>query len=160
MPYPLAQCENACVPTSLFRFVQDAATEAGFEHAGVAPASDPEMRELEYFSDWVDAGYAGEMEYLKRRSDSGEYKRSSLEQALPWAKSVVVVAMNYNPPAPKSTEPAAGRSLPMNLGGARLRRALISFCLSEIRARRSLAPPFMRKLTMKGKSWRTKRPIT
>src|SRR5256885_1046371 len=107
MPYPLAQCENACVPTSLFRFVQDAATEAGFEHAGVAPASDPEMRELEYFSDWVDAGYAGEMEYLKRRSDSGEYKRSSLEHALPWAKSVVVVAMNYNPPAPTSTEPAA-----------------------------------------------------
>src|SRR5207244_10441597 len=30
----------------------------------------------------------------------------------------------------------------MNRGGARLRRALI-FCLSEIRARRSLAPPFM-----------------
>ena len=107
MPYPLAQCENACVPTSLFRFVQDAASEAGFEHAGVAPACDPEMRELEYFSEWIDAGYAGEMDYLKRRSDSGEYKRNSLEQALPWAKSVVVVAMNYNPPAPKSTEPAA-----------------------------------------------------
>lgn len=65
------------------------------------------MRELDRFADWVDAGYAGEMEYLKRRSESGKYKRSALEEALPWAKSVIVVAMNYNPAAPKSTEPAA-----------------------------------------------------
>ena len=64
------------------------------------------MRELGRFADWVDAGYAGEMEYLKRRSESGKYKRSSLEEALPWAKSVIVAAMNYNPAAPKSTEPA------------------------------------------------------
>ncbi|PYY16910.1 MAG: tRNA epoxyqueuosine(34) reductase QueG [Acidobacteria bacterium] len=93
--------------TPLFQLAQRAATDAGFERIGVAPASHPEMRELEYFSEWIDAGYAGEMGYLKRRSDSGEYKRTSLEQALPWAKSVVVVAINYNPPAPKSTEPAA-----------------------------------------------------
>ena len=93
--------------TPLFQLLQRAATDSGFERLGVAPASHPEMRELDYFSEWVDAGYAGEMEYLKRRSDSGEYKRSSLEQALPWAKSVVVAAMNYNPPAPKSTEPSA-----------------------------------------------------
>ena len=93
--------------TPLFEFVQNAAADVGFERVGVAPAWHPEMRELEYFSEWVDAGYAGEMEYLKRRSDSGAYKRSSLQQALPWAKSVVVAAMNYNPPAPKSTEPAA-----------------------------------------------------
>jgi len=93
--------------TPLFEFVQRAAVDAGFERIGVAPASHPEMRELEYFSDWAEAGYAGEMEYLKRRSESGEYKRSSLEEALPWANSVVVAAMNYNPPAPKSTEPGA-----------------------------------------------------
>src|SRR5580765_8169278 len=92
--------------TPLFQLVQNAASAAGFERVGVSPASHPEMRELEYFSEWIDAGYAGEMEYLKRRSDSGEYKRSSLEQALPWAKSVVVAAMNYNPPVPRSTEPA------------------------------------------------------
>ena len=93
--------------TPLFQLVQNAAADAGFELVGVTPAAHPEMRELDYFSEWIDAGYAGEMEYLKRRSDSGEYKRSSLQQALPWAKSVVVAAMNYNPPAPKSTEPAA-----------------------------------------------------
>jgi epoxyqueuosine reductase len=63
------------------------------------------MRELEHFAGWVDAGYAGEMEYLKWRTESGEYKRSSLELALPWAKSVIVVAMNYNSGVPRSTEP-------------------------------------------------------
>jgi epoxyqueuosine reductase len=92
------------VPTPLFQFIEGAAAEAGFERVGVAPASDPEMRELSHFADWVEAGYAGEMEYLKRRNEAGEYRRSSLEAALPWAKSVIVAAMNYNPPAPKSTE--------------------------------------------------------
>ena len=46
------------------------------------------------------------MEYLKRRNEAGEYKRSSLEAALPWARSIIVAAMNYNPAAPKSTDPA------------------------------------------------------
>ena len=64
------------------------------------------MRELEHFAAWVEAGYAGEMEYLKGRSESGEYKRSSLEQALPWAKSVIVAAMNYNTAVPRSIEPS------------------------------------------------------
>ena len=95
------------VQTNLIRLVQRAAKEAGFERVGVAPASHPEMRELEHFSSWVESGFAGEMEYLKRRNEAGEYKRSSLEAALPWAKSIIVAAMNYNPPAPKSTDAAA-----------------------------------------------------
>ena len=95
------------VPFSLLLTIEQAAKAAGFDRMGVAPASHPEMRELNRFASWVDAGYAGEMEYLKRRSESGKYKRSALEEALPWAKSVIVVAMNYNPGAPKSIEPAA-----------------------------------------------------
>ena len=93
--------------TALFQLVQRLAAAAGFERVGVAPASHPEIHELEKFSAWVDAGYAGEMEYLKRRNEAGAYKRSSLEQAIPWAKSVIVAAMNYNSSAPKSTAPAA-----------------------------------------------------
>jgi epoxyqueuosine reductase len=95
------------VYSPLFQFVQKAATQAGFDRIGVAPASHPEMRELEHFAHWADAGYSGEMEYLTRRNDSGEYRRTSLEQAIPWAKSVIVVAMNYNSAAPKSTEPSS-----------------------------------------------------
>lgn len=92
--------------TPLFQLIQRSALEVGFERIGVAPASHPEMRELEKFADWVESGYSGEMEYLKRRNEAGEYKRSSLEQALPWAKSVIVAAMNYNSSAPKSIEAA------------------------------------------------------
>lgn len=78
----------------------------GFDRVGVAPASHPEMHELDRFAGWIEAGYAGEMQYLKSRAESGQYKRSSLQVALPWAKSVIVAAMNYNPAAPKSTEAA------------------------------------------------------
>jgi epoxyqueuosine reductase len=90
--------------TPLFQLVEHAASVAGFERVGVAPAVHPEMHELDRFAQWVDAGHAGEMEYLKRRNDAGEYKRASLQHALPWAKSVIVAAVNYNPPAPRSTE--------------------------------------------------------
>jgi epoxyqueuosine reductase len=90
--------------TPLFQFVQLAAVTAGFERVGVAPASHPEMRELQHFIPWIEAGYAGEMEYLKRRNEKGEYKRRSVDQALPWAKSVIVAAMNYNSSAPKSID--------------------------------------------------------
>jgi epoxyqueuosine reductase len=94
--------------TLLLQLVERAASEAGFERVGVAPAVHPEMHELGRFAQWADAGYAGEMEYLKRRNDAGEYKRASLPQALPWAKSVIVAAMNYNPSAPKYTDAAQG----------------------------------------------------
>jgi len=94
------------VPTASFQVVEQAARAAGFERVGVAPASDPQMRELQQFAPWVESGYAGEMEYLKRRNERGEYKRSSLQAALPWAESVIVAAMNYNPPAVKSTDRA------------------------------------------------------
>ncbi len=100
------KCENIMLPSSLLLSIEQAAKAVGLDRVGVAPASHSEMRELDRFADWVDAGYAGEMEYLKRRSESGKYKRSALEEALPWAKSVIVAAMNYNPAAPKSTDPA------------------------------------------------------
>ena len=48
------------------------------------------------FAAWVDAGRAGEMEYLKRRDEAGTLVRSALQVAMPWARSVVVCALNYN----------------------------------------------------------------
>lgn len=98
------------MPTSLLNLVQRTAQGAGFERIGVAPAFDPEMRELDQFVPWIDAGYAGEMEYLKRRNEQGEYQRRSVEQALPWAKSVIVAAMNYNSSAAKSIDSASPSS--------------------------------------------------
>jgi epoxyqueuosine reductase len=94
------------------------ALEAGFSKAGIAPipppgepADHPELGHLEpYFETWVERGYAGEMEYLKRRDQDNRLLRSSLRVAVPWARSVIVCAANYNADAPKSTDPASAES--------------------------------------------------
>jgi epoxyqueuosine reductase len=77
------------------------ALEAGFDLAGIAPAADTPEHAL--FPQWIANGTAGEMKYLEGRNDAGELKRASLAVAAPWAKSVVVCALNYNTDQPYST---------------------------------------------------------
>ena len=79
-----------------------AAAAAGFQLAGVAPVGP--SAELEFFPGWVAAGYAGEMDYLKSADEQGRLKRAALERVAPWARSVVVCALNYNSPGPQSHE--------------------------------------------------------
>jgi epoxyqueuosine reductase len=79
-----------------------AAREAGFDRAGVAPVCD--LPELDRFQEWVAAGRAGEMKYMEARDDSGRLKRASLRSAAPWARSVVVCAINYNTAQAYSTQ--------------------------------------------------------
>ena len=55
-----------------------------------------DLPELEKFPEWIEKGYAGEMRYLEARTDNGDLKRSSLSHAAPWARSVIVCAINYN----------------------------------------------------------------
>ncbi len=62
------------------------------------------------FAAFVDAGFAGEMEYLKRADDAGEYLRGDLRRSMPWARSVIVCAVNYNSEAPLSIEPADAKA--------------------------------------------------
>lgn len=81
------------------------AMEAGFDLAGVAGVKDaPEHR---FFPAWLAEGRGGEMKYLERRNDAGELKRASLANAAPWARSVVVCALNYNTDQPYSTHAGA-----------------------------------------------------
>ncbi len=82
--------------------VTRAATEAGFELAGVAAVDD--APELEYFPRWIAEGRGGEMKYLEARDEQGRLKRASLAYAAPWARSVVVCAINYNTAQPYSTQ--------------------------------------------------------
>jgi epoxyqueuosine reductase len=82
--------------------VTQAATEAGFDLVGVAPVED--APELEYFPRWIAQGHAGEMKYLEARDERGCLKRASLAHAAPWARSVVVCAINYNTAQPYSTQ--------------------------------------------------------
>jgi epoxyqueuosine reductase len=94
----------------LVEWVRGVALHEGFDVAGVAaaPAADEDSGRAtaERFEGWVEAGRAGEMEYLKRRSEAGELLRASARVAMPWARSVVVCAMNYNGVGPLSIDPA------------------------------------------------------
>ena len=82
--------------------VKRAAEKAGFDLAGIASATD--TAELQHFPEWIAAGHAGEMKYLEARDDSGDLKRASLARVAPWARSVIVCAINYNTANPYSTE--------------------------------------------------------
>jgi epoxyqueuosine reductase len=77
------------------------ALEAGFDLAGIASAAD--TQEHRFFPEWIASGRAGEMTYLEARNQAGELKRASLANAAPWARSVVVCALNYNTGQPYST---------------------------------------------------------
>jgi len=95
MARPIGQIET---------LVKQAAAEAGFDLAGIAPARLGDSRELRFFSDWIAAGRAGEMAYLESRDGHGRFKRAALEHVAPWARSVIVCALNYNTAHPRSTE--------------------------------------------------------
>ena len=82
--------------------VTKAATDAGFELVGIAPVD--EAPELEHFPRWIAEGRAGEMKYMEARDEQGRLKRASLAHAAPWARSVVVCAINYNTAKPYSTQ--------------------------------------------------------
>ena len=103
-------------------WLRERAAEAGFDTAGVAPVDDihspadsdngaapsnsSAQLDAQRFAAWVAAGRAGEMEYLKRRDEQGVLLRSSVQVAMPWARSVIVCALNYNAAGPHSIDSA------------------------------------------------------
>ena len=80
----------------------------GFDLCGVGPAD--AFPELAQISTWVERGHAGEMNYLR------DERRADPRLALDGARSVIVVALNYNSPQPYSTEQAAVRDDDSPLG--------------------------------------------
>jgi epoxyqueuosine reductase len=80
------------------RWICEQARGAGFDLCGVAPAE--EFPELAQVSTWLESGHAGEMNYLH------DERRVDPRSALDGARSVIVVALNYNAPQPYSTEQA------------------------------------------------------
>jgi epoxyqueuosine reductase len=95
--------------SELIARVESLARAQGFERAGVAAAPEASTADgaasAERFAAWVDAGRAGEMQYLTRRDDAGELLRSSARVAMPWVRSVVVCALNYNLGSENSAAP-------------------------------------------------------
>ena len=94
------------LPTQVFSDlstrIKQSARDAGFDLCGIAPVQD--FGELQVFPAWIAEGKHGEMKYMEARDDSGELKRAALARVAPWARSVIVCAMNYNTAHPYSTQ--------------------------------------------------------
>src|SRR5262252_8834257 len=92
------------VASQISSLIRQLCSEGGFDSSGIAAVRGEDVPELAYFEQWIEQGRAGEMEYLKQRDEQGRLKRAALNRAAPWAKSVIVVARNFNAPQPYSTE--------------------------------------------------------
>jgi epoxyqueuosine reductase len=88
--------------SQITNLVKQTARDAGFDLVGIAPVYD--FDELDRFREWIAAGRAAEMKYMEARDEAGTLKRSSLRSTLPWVRSVVVCAINYNTAQPYSTQ--------------------------------------------------------
>ena len=83
----------------LTRALKDEARRIGFELVGVAPAVSPPG--LPKLYEWLQAGFAGEMQYLPRRATAYEHPR----HVSPPVRSVVMLAMNYHTAEPNAVGP-------------------------------------------------------
>src|SRR5271154_1472776 len=95
---------NAALKT---RWICDQAHAIGFDLCGVAPVHGAagHLAELQHLPEWLNRGHAGEMNYLH------DPRRAHPALAMDGARSLIVVALNYNSAFPCSTE-AATSALP------------------------------------------------
>src|ERR1700722_7198242 len=63
----------------------------GFDLVGVAPAGPAD--DFDRLRDWLQRGFAGDMDYMHRHAEA----RRHPESVLPEVRSVVMLGMNYNP---------------------------------------------------------------
>ncbi|WP_437191410.1 tRNA epoxyqueuosine(34) reductase QueG [Planctomicrobium sp. SH527] len=85
----------------LANLIKEQGANLGFSLVGITAAARPDT--LDFFRDWLQQGYHGEMNYLERREDA--YADQS--GVMIGVRSIVVVAMNYGPGRP--TIPGHGR---------------------------------------------------
>lgn len=86
--------------------LREFAQEQGFDLFGVAPASPPAHAGA--LGGWLDEGFAAGMEWMRREPA----RRADPREALPGAKTVVVVGMSYfveEPPGAVWNDPMRGR---------------------------------------------------
>jgi epoxyqueuosine reductase len=88
------------------RWICEQARAVGFDLCGVVPVDAPE--DLAHLREWLERGYAGEMNYLR------DPRRADPRHQLEGARSLIVVALNYNTQPPYSTEvpPTSGDEPP------------------------------------------------
>jgi epoxyqueuosine reductase len=82
--------------TEQTRWICEQARAAGFDSCGVAPVG--ALDDLAHLPEWLARDYAGEMNYLH------DPRRADPRLILDGARSLIVVALNYNAPQLHSTE--------------------------------------------------------
>ena len=125
---------EASVTADLTRYIKEQARLLGFEKVGIARAerlTDEERR----LREWLDRGYQGEMHWLSRDPE----KRVNPNALLPAARSVVVVAINYNTAEHHAEQPGTGKVSRYAWGDDY--HAIISGKLRELLARIRIQAP-------------------
>jgi len=78
------------IPVNLESRLKSEALSRGFALAGIAPATEADA--FPQFTDWLDRGFAGEMDYLHEHREHRRHPDSILDNV----RSVLMLAMEYN----------------------------------------------------------------
>jgi len=78
---------------SLAEKIKLKAADLGFDLAAITDASSISPEHINYFSNWLDAGFAAEMAYMHRNFE----KRTDPQKLFTPARSIIVVGLNYKP---------------------------------------------------------------
>ncbi|MFK7819123.1 MAG: tRNA epoxyqueuosine(34) reductase QueG [Planctomycetaceae bacterium] len=89
--------------SDLSSLIRESAYEAGFHLVGIAPAVSPTG--FDHLRDWLERGFAGEMQWMERRLDAYEDPAMVLQNV----RSVVMVGLNYGSVEPVEPTPGQGR---------------------------------------------------
>ena len=84
----------------LAKDIKQRAIELGFDLVGITDASPIDARHVKRLADWLKAGSAGQMKYMRRNFE----KRINPAKLLENAQSVIVVGLNYKPPKRPAAE--------------------------------------------------------
>ena len=103
--------------SELTRRIRDRALSEGLEKVGIVPATalDDERYQL---VEWLKRGYHGNMRWMARDPEM----RTDPRKLFPAARSVVVVAINYNTPDKHPTSLPAARTRPADPRGRTAQR--------------------------------------
>lgn len=90
-------------PEELTQSLKTEAGRLGFQLTGACPAASPAG--FDHFSQWLDAGYAGEMRYLSDRKDAYQ----DLNLVMNGVESLLMLGMSYSSCPPQDPGPTEGR---------------------------------------------------
>jgi epoxyqueuosine reductase len=87
------------------------ARECGFAEVGLVALPHAEAsRDANRFTQWINAGHSGTMQYLSRINENGELVRARVSTPFAWARSAIVCFASYHSNQPLSTETPNPRS--------------------------------------------------